>query len=79
MASPVAGQAPIVWGEIGEFDDSADFVEAIMTWADQSGSSYLAWNFSASAGPDLITDSALTGTPTTYGQGVKAHLSAVSP
>lgn len=72
---PVLAQVPLVAGEIGENDCAHGFVDGLMNWLDEHGASYLAWSWSTydcGGFPSLIAS--YSGTPTAYGEGVKAHL-----
>ncbi|HVU71205.1 MAG TPA: cellulose binding domain-containing protein [Ktedonobacteraceae bacterium] len=76
--APVAAQVPVIAGEIGENDCAHGFIDTLMNWFDQHGSSYLAWAwnpYNCATGPSLISD--FSGTPTAYGAGYKAHLLAL--
>lgn len=78
--APVAAQVPLITGELGENDCAHGFVDGYMTWADGLGLSYFGWTWdtwNCGTGPALISD--YGGTPTTFGEGVKAHFLAVSP
>jgi hypothetical protein len=69
---------PIVTGENGENDCAHGFVDTYMTWADGLGISYLGWawnTYDCSSFPALVSD--YNGTPTGYGQGLKAHLQSL--
>jgi hypothetical protein len=75
---PVAARVPVVTGELGENDCAHRFIDGYMPWADAHGISYLgwAWNpWNCKSGPALITD--WQGTPTPFGEGLKAHLLAL--
>ncbi len=70
----VAGQAPVIIGELGQTDCAHWFVDQLMGWADDRGIGYLAWTWDAwptCDGPTLISD--YDGTPTAYGEGIRAH------
>ena len=74
MIAPVAAQVPVVTGEIGENDCAHGFVDPLMAWLDAHGISYLAWTWNTwncGGGPALISN--FDGTPTNFGQGIKAH------
>ena len=43
--APVAERFPVVAGEIGESDCSANFINTFMEWADDHDVSYLAWSW----------------------------------
>jgi len=80
VIAPIAQQHPVVTGELGENDCGHGFIDGYMPWADTNGVSYLAWTWNTwdcSSGPALITD--YGGTPTGFGQGLKAHLLVTSP
>jgi hypothetical protein len=77
--APVAAQVPLSLTEIGENDCAHSFVDTVMSWADSHNVGYLGWTWNTwdcSSGPALITN--YDGTPTSFGQGVKAHLATVS-
>jgi hypothetical protein len=78
--APVAAQAPLVAGEIGENTCAHAFTDQVMKWFDDHGLSYLGWTWNTwdcSSGPSLI--SAYDGTPTAYGAGLRDHLRALNP
>ena len=80
VIAPIAARSPVVTGEIGENDCAHGFIDTYMPWADSHGVSYLGWTWntwSCSSGPALIT--AYDGTPTAFGQGLRAHLMVTSP
>jgi hypothetical protein len=71
---PVLAAVPLFITELGENDCLSAFSTGLLNWglgANVAGFSPWAWNASMSCtgGPSLITSS--TGTPTTYGAGVK--------
>ncbi|MDX2822342.1 cellulase family glycosylhydrolase [Streptomyces ipomoeae] len=73
--APVAGQVPLVAGEIGENTCAHSFIDRVMAWFDTRQLSYLGWTWNTwncSSGPALI--SAYDGTPTSYGIGLRDHL-----
>lgn len=75
---PVAQKFPVIIGEFGESDCAHGYADQLMTWADSNKLSYLGWtwnNWDCGSGPSLITD--YSGTPTSYGAGLKAHLAAL--
>ncbi len=77
--APVAARVPVVTGEIGEIDCASSFIASYMQWADHAGVSYLGWAWntaSCASGPSLITS--YDGTPTPYGAGLRAHISALA-
>jgi endoglucanase len=56
--APLAATVPVVTGEFGEDDCSSYYVEEYLEWADQTGVSYLAWNWEPeNAGDDTCTPS----------------------
>jgi endoglucanase len=72
--APVAQQVPVITTELGEDDCAGGYVEPLMDWLDDHGISYLAWTWDVwdcGSGPALITS--YDGTPTGYGQVVRAH------
>ncbi|HEX6394921.1 MAG TPA: cellulase family glycosylhydrolase [Acidimicrobiales bacterium] len=77
--APVAAQAPVVTGELGETDCARGFIDSYMAWADAHGLSYLGWSWntaSCGSGPALITS--YNGTPTAFGAGYQSHLAAIA-
>lgn len=76
--APLAAAAPFVVEEFGEFDLTDGYVDQLMPWLDAHGIGYLAWDWSrcennpCGYATALITDY-LTGAPTNYGVGIKAH------
>jgi hypothetical protein len=74
VIAEVAGQVPVVSGEIGEEDCAHGFIDKYMSWADAHGVSYLAWGWNVweCRFPGLITD--YDGTPTEFGVGFRDHL-----
>ena len=71
-AAPVALQAPLALGELGESDYGSAFVTALMDWMDARQGSYLALEWDVWGQPlDLI--SSYDGTPTPYGQTFKTR------
>jgi endoglucanase len=77
--APVAAQVPLVLGEIGENDCAHSFIDGLMNWADAHRAGYLGWtwnNWDCSSGPALISD--YNGTPTAFGEGLRARLAVVS-
>jgi hypothetical protein len=67
----------VIATEFGQGGCSHAFIDRFMNWADSSGVSYLAWtwNLFGCGAPALI--SSWDGTPTAYGDGVRAHLMRV--
>jgi hypothetical protein len=68
--APVARQAPVVVGELGEKDQGVLFVTSLLMWLDQlpHGASYLAWAWDAWQSWDaLISDYSGTPNPANYG------------
>jgi hypothetical protein len=77
--APVAAQVPLTIREIGENDCAHTFVDQVMNWADAHGVGYLGWTWNTwpcNTGPALITD--YNGTPTAFGEGIRARLATVS-
>lgn len=71
-AGQVAGQVPVVLGELGQSDGGSGFVTALMDWMDAKGGSYLPWTWNVWGSPyDLITS--YDGTATSYGQTFKTR------
>jgi hypothetical protein len=78
QVAPVSTAVPLVAGEFGDSDCNHDFSDRTMNWLDAHGDSYLGWawdTFDCGGFPALIKD--YSGTPTTYGEGLRAHLAAV--
>ena len=75
--SALVEQVPLIAGEVGEDDCSADFVTNAMSWLDAHGQSYLAWTWDA-WGPSCESMSLIqndSGVPEGgYGQGVHDYL-----
>jgi hypothetical protein len=74
---PIAGQVPVLTGELGENDCAHGFVDSYFAWADPLGISYLGWAWNpwdCGSGPALIRD--FDGTPTAFGQGFRDHFLA---
>ena len=79
QVAPLARQVPVVIGEIGQMDCRHDFIDSLMTWADEHQLSYLGWGWvtgSCDSEPALIRD--YDGTPTAYGTGLRNHLKTVA-
>jgi endoglucanase len=76
QVAPVAAAVPLVATEIGENDCGHSYVDTLMPWLDSNGAAgFLAWTWNTwdcSSGPSLISD--YNGTPTAYGEGVRAYL-----
>ena len=79
--APVAAQMPFGFGEFGESVDGSDCsttgVDALMSWADQHGAGYSAWDWDTWGGClQLITDYT-TGNPNgNWGTDYKNHLAS---
>ncbi len=76
--APVAARVPLVTGELGENDCGQSFIDSYMQWADSNGVSYLGWawdTYGCGSFPSLI--SSYNGTPTAFGAGLQAHLTAL--
>jgi endoglucanase len=77
---PVAAEVPVVVTEFGDTDCGGDFSATLMSWADRSGVSYLAWAWNpwdCGGGPALINS--FDGTPTSYGTVIRNRLQARIP
>jgi endoglucanase len=80
---PVAKRYPVVAGEVGEGDGSANypscdgsFLTGFMNWADMVGVSYMAWTWNTWGNcAALIGD--FDGTPVNHGVAFKQHLTAL--
>ncbi|MHB1777707.1 MAG: glycoside hydrolase family 5 protein, partial [Acidimicrobiales bacterium] len=57
--APVAAVVPLVTGEFGEHDCTADYMNEYMSWADSHGISYLAWSWQP---PDTTSATTCTST-----------------
>ena len=74
--APVAAKVPVVEGEIGSKNCTADSIGPLLNWSDAHHVSYLAWAWnvgSCRGEPSLITGYGGASTQT-YGQGYKHHL-----
>jgi endoglucanase len=78
---PLAGYAPVVTGELGEWDGKSDFITTYMKWTDSErrrhhrSVSFLAWAWDVAQGvqgPSLVTS--YDGTPTAFGLGFRTYL-----
>ncbi len=81
-------QVPVVTGEIGENDCSANYVDQYTQWADQNNISYLAWSWQLATDPalgcgasnlDLLSN--MDGSPSTIspvGAAFDAHLALLA-
>jgi hypothetical protein len=75
---PVASQAPVLTGELGEFDRRSDFITSYMDWVElhqKLSISFIGWSWDAAlgeGGPSLIAS--FDGTPTTFGRGFRTYL-----
>jgi endoglucanase len=76
--APVAARVPLVLGEIGENSCAHGFIDGLMNWADAHRVGYLGWTWNTwdCSGPALISDH--DGTPTAFGEGLRARLAVVS-
>jgi hypothetical protein len=77
--APVAAAMPVIAGEIGEDDGSANFINAVMAWAEPKAISHLAWTWDTwGCGNGAVLISDYSGTPCPgYGAGYKAHLATL--
>ena len=78
--APLAGQMPVVTGELGENDCAHGYIDQYMAWADAHGISYLGWTWDTwdcANGPALISN--YDGTPTAFGIGFRDHLASLVP
>lgn len=80
--APIAAKYPLVTGEFGETDCTANWIDTYMPWADSHGVSYLAWTWNAGGGWSCSNGPALLnsydGTPNAFGAGYKQHLAALA-
>jgi endoglucanase len=76
VIAPLAARIPVITGEIGETDGSADFIGAYMSWADAHGVSYLAWTWDTwGCGSGDVLISSYSGTACSpFGSAFQAHL-----
>jgi endoglucanase len=80
--APVAAQMPFMFGEFGESVDGSDCtvtgVDDIMSWADQHGVSYSAWDWDTWGGCLQLITSYSTGAPDgNWGNAYKNHLATL--
>jgi endoglucanase len=84
---PVADEVPVVTGEIGERDCTANYVDQYMAWADENNVSYLGWAWQPAAvdqscaTSDLDLLSNWSGTPNvagTPGAAIYTHLASLA-
>ncbi|MBV9465173.1 MAG: glycoside hydrolase family 5 protein [Solirubrobacterales bacterium] len=74
---------PVLFGELGETDCRAGYIDGMMRFADRHGIGYLGWTWDAvspggwscGGGPALITS--YSGTPTAFGAGFRDHFRAL--
>jgi hypothetical protein len=82
---PVAAEVPVSATEFGQFDCGHDFMDSFQGWADVRGVSYQAFGWYVADFPPCSTTEGgppqapamlldYQGTPTTEGEGFKAHL-----
>jgi endoglucanase len=75
QVAPVAGAVPVVSGEIGESDNSANFINSYMGWADPKGMGYTAWVWDTWGCGGNVLISNYNGTACNgYGSGYQTHL-----
>jgi endoglucanase len=71
--APTAAKRPLVASEIGQYDNQASYINALMPWLDAHSSSYLVWAWYApETTTSLLVDN--DGTPSSYGVGLRDHL-----
>ena len=80
--APVAAQLPFMFGEFGESVDGSDCavagVNALMSWADQHGASYSAWDWDTWGGCLQLITGYTTGNPNgNWGAAYKNHLASL--
>ena len=78
VVRPLLASYPVVIAELGEKDCAHQWLDGFTHWADSLGISYLAWTWDAwpdCTNPVLIRG--YDGTPTPYGAGYLAHLTAL--
>lgn len=76
--APVAKVYPIITGEFGDTDCTADYTKVLLPWLDSKGISYVGWTWDTwpNSCEALIKD--YEGTPNTpYGQAYYDHLQAI--
>ncbi len=74
---PLAANAPLITGEIGEDDCGHHYIDRYMAWADSLQLSYLGWTWNAWGGCGDVLIKDWDGTPTDYGAGYQAHLATL--
>jgi endoglucanase len=73
--APVTASVPVVTGEIGEGDGTANFINTYMSWADPQGLGYLAWVWDTWGCSNIVLISNYDGTACVgYGAGYQSHL-----
>lgn len=78
--APVAAETPVIITEFGDSDCDGDFSGSVMSWADSTQVSYVAWTWNpwdCNGGPSLIDS--FNGSPSRYGQVVKDRFRARVP
>jgi endoglucanase len=80
--APVAAQMPFMFGEFGESVDGSDCtvtaVNTLMSWADQHGAGYSAWDWDTWGGCLQLISDYTTGNPDgNWGNAYKGHLASL--
>jgi hypothetical protein len=76
--APVAKVYPVITGEFGDTDCTADYTKVLLPWLDKYGISYVGWTWDTwpQSCEALIKD--YSGTPSSpYGQAYRDHLNAI--
>lgn len=75
--APVTADVPVIITEFGDSDCDGDFSALVMSWADSTQVSYVAWTWNpwdCSGGPALIDST--DGSPTRYGEVIRDRFRA---
>jgi endoglucanase len=76
-AGAAAANVPVITGEFGDLNNTANYITSFMQWADLNNFSYLAWSWQAgTAQLDLVTNWAGNPNPP-EGPVLKTHLLCV--
>jgi hypothetical protein len=74
---PVLQRHPVVATELGERGCGYTYTDSFMSWADLHGVSYMPFGWIVWGGCDVSLISDYSGTPTSYGIGVRDHIAAL--
>jgi endoglucanase len=80
VVRPISRQVPVIIGEVGDsVCKSAEFLPAMLSWADGAGIGYLGWTWNTWGQCDNILIKDQSGTPTSnYGVAFRAHLATLA-